>query len=189
MKAVPASRYLVFVLVAGLGCLIDLATKHCAFARLGPPGGDIWWLVEGYVGVETSLNQGALFGLGQGAVALFAALSVVAAVAIVYWLFMAGAAADRLLNLALAAIMGGVLGNLYDRLGLWRLPAGPDEPIYAVRDWIRLSYHGWVWPNFNVADSLLVCGAALLFWHAFFGGSQSAATGHSQETASPPGGP
>jgi signal peptidase II len=74
---------------------------------------------------------------------------------------------DRLLTVALAAVMGGILGNLHDRLGLWSLPPGQVAiDTHAVRDWILVQYQGWVWPNFNVADSLLVCGAAALFWHA-----------------------
>jgi lipoprotein signal peptidase len=42
------------------------------------------------------------------------------------------------------------------------------EPVYAVRDWIHFKIDGMVdWPIFNIADSLLVYGAALLAWHAF----------------------
>ena len=75
--------------------------------------------------------------------------------------------------MALAMITGGILGNLYDRLGLPGLvwppgtghPAG--EPVFAVRDWLHFKVDGLVdWPIFNIADSLLVCGAALLVWHA-----------------------
>jgi len=38
-----------------------------------------------------------------------------------------------------------------------------------VRDWILVMIGHWPWPNFNLADSLLVVGAALLIWHAGFG--------------------
>jgi signal peptidase II len=67
----------------------------------------------------------------------------------------------------LACIMAGVLGNLYDRLGLWWTPDFVGYPRYAVRDFILLQYRGWVWPNFNLADSLLVCGAGFLILHAW----------------------
>ena len=92
MRAVPTNRYAIFLLIGGLGCLADLATKHWVFAALGPPGGDTHWLWKGFCGFQTSLNEGALFGMGQGKVWLFAALSIAAAFAIVYWLFIAGAA-------------------------------------------------------------------------------------------------
>jgi signal peptidase II len=166
MKSVPANRYAVFFLVAALGCAIDLWTKRWIFDRLGFPCQQPEWLIGNLVGLQTSLNFGALFGIGQGQVWLFAALSIAAALAILWWLFLAGAACDALLNLALAAIMAGILGNLYDRLGFWSHPAIPPGTC-AVRDWILCQYNGWTWPNFNIADSLLVCGAATLFWHSF----------------------
>jgi signal peptidase II len=128
-----------------------------------------------HAGFQLSLNEGALFGLGQGGAGLFAVGSVAAAVAIPAWLFLFGAARDLKLTLVLAAIMGGVLGNLYDRLGLHGLewgafdPKRAGEPVYAVRDFVLLAWKWdahWqnrvVWPNFNLADSLLVCGAAAL---------------------------
>jgi len=98
---------------------------------------------------------------------VFAALAIVALLGILYWLFFAGAAHDGLLTVALASVMGGVLGNLYDRLGLYRAPWKQDGREFGVRDWILFCYEDWVWPNFNIADSMLVCGAALLVWHAF----------------------
>ena len=178
MKAVPKSRYIVFVAVALAGCAVDLATKRWAFDKLGFPGsrGSSILLIGEVFGLTTSLNEGALFGLGQGKAAIFAALSAIAALGILYWLFVAKAAHEWLLNVALAAVMGGILGNLYDRLGLhglvgpaWSNPHWSHQRIYAVRDWLHFRIEPWFeWPIFNVADSLLVCGAALLVWHALF---------------------
>lgn len=173
MTAVPRTRYLVFATIALGGCLVDLATKSWVFAKLGLPGGQTLWLWPGYIGLETALNEGALFGVGQGMVLFFAALSVFALVGILYWLFWMGAANDRLLNLALAAVTAGILGNLYDRLGLpglqWNYPLERvGEPVYAVRDWVLIQWSPDLrWPNFNIADSLLVVGAGLILWHAY----------------------
>ncbi|MBN2024629.1 MAG: signal peptidase II [Pirellulales bacterium] len=173
MKAVPRSRYVLFGLIAGGGCLVDLVTKHWAFARLGMPGGPTHWLVADVFGLQTSLNEGALFGMGQGRVLWFAALAVVALLGVLAWLFLAGAARDRFLTVTLACVSAGILGNLYDRLalpGLYWNYASPwhelGEPVFAVRDWILVMIGPWHWPNFNVADSLLVCGAVLLALHA-----------------------
>jgi signal peptidase II len=166
MRAIPVTRYLVFALVAAAGCLTDLATKHWIFERLGMPGGDTLWYWKPYVGLQTSTNGGALFGMGQGKVWIFACASTVAVFGILYWLFFAGAARNWLLTVALAMVMGGVLGNLHDRLGLWSVPDAPGVHINAVRDWMLIQWPPWVWPNFNVADSLLVCGGALFAWHA-----------------------
>lgn len=153
-----------FFTTAIIGCVADLWTKAAAFARMGPPTGTphIHWLIKDYVGIETALNFGAVFGLGQGKVWFFALMSLVALAGIFYWLFARNASHDKLLTITLGIITGGILGNLYDRLGLW---SGFDT--FAVRDWIRLSYGSYVWPNFNIADSLLVVGAGLLVWHSF----------------------
>lgn len=164
--ATRASRYAWYFGLAVVGCCADLATKSTVFDRMGAPTGreNIHWLIEGYVGIETALNQGALFGLGHGMVWLFAVMSFLALGGIGFWLVMRGAIDDWLLTLTLGIVTGGILGNLYDRLGLWS-----NFQIHAVRDWIRLSYayDEYVWPNFNIADSLLVCGAGLLIWHSF----------------------
>ena len=180
MKAVPANRYFVFLAIAAVGLAVDLSTKSWAFERLGFPGpgnhealhviGDIFLL-------ETHLNEGALFGMGQGKTALFAALSVGAAIGVLIWLFVAGAAEDLLLTCALGAVVGGIFGNLYDRLGWHQLVwlndgnrgHAPGERVYAVRDWLhfKIDAIGFDWPVFNIADALLVCGAGLLVLHAF----------------------
>jgi signal peptidase II len=180
MRAVPLNRYLVFFLLAGGGLVVDLATKRWIFDRLGRmPNGWVEPLLPPFlglhIGLQTSLNEGALFGMGQGMVWLFALLSLGAAAAIFWWLFVAGAARQWVLTLALAGIMAGILGNLYDRVGLpgliWRDSNAlhkVGERVFAVRDWILVVFGHWPWPNFNIADSLLVCGALVLVWHAFF---------------------
>ena len=176
MTAVPVNRYAVFFAIAVAGCAIDLVTKTRLFAWLGMPGEKpSYWLWDGVFGFTTSLNEGALFGIGQGQVALFVLLSLVAAGGIVVWLFWTGAAHDWLLTIALGCVMSGIFGNLYDRLGFpglkWNFPNQlhrVGDPVYAVRDWLHFKVDpiGLNWPIFNIADSMLVCGAALLVWHA-----------------------
>lgn len=163
---IPRSRYLFFFGIAVVGCALDLLTKHWVFQWRRMPGeSPVWWIWEPYVGIETALNRGALFGMGAGFGMGFAILSVLSAIGIVVWLFWFQAARDRLLTIALGCVTAGIGGNLYDRLGLWQGPGVPGEYRNAVRDWILLRYHPWSWPNFNLADSLLVCGACLLLWH------------------------
>jgi len=81
---------------------------------------------------------------------------------------------DKKLTIILGCITGGILGNLYDRLGLHGLvwdqfhPARAGESVYAVRDWILVQWDAnWVWPNFNIADALLICGACALLLQSF----------------------
>lgn len=164
---IPTSRYVAFFILAVGGCAADLATKAWVFDWPAGPGrrGE-WWLVENFVGIQQALNQGALFGMGQGFSLGFAALSVVALLGICVWLFIFKAANDRWLTWALGSVCGGILGNLYDRLGFHGLLDPKGEPLHAVRDWILFCYHDHIWPNFNIADCLLVCGAALLALHS-----------------------
>ncbi len=174
-RGIPLSRLLTFWSLAAVGCAADLWTKHWMFAQPDLLAGHVRWLWPEYAGFQLSLNEGALFGLGQGGAWLFAACAAAAAVAIPVWLFRYGAARDWRLTTALGAILGGVVGNLYDRVGLPGLmwddfnPARAGERVHAVRDFILVAWnwnpHGadhLVWPNFNVADSLLVCGAMAL---------------------------
>lgn len=166
---VPWTRFALFVGISLSGLLLDLESKRQVFDWLGMPGqGTIHWILKGYVGIETSTNPGALFGFGRGYAYVFAAISVVAVAGIGYWLFVRRAARDLFLTIVLAAIVAGIVGNLYDRLGLWSPPGLPGESIPEVRDWIRFSYGRYVWPNFNLADSFLVCGAAALFLKTLF---------------------
>ena len=185
MTAVPRSRYfLVFAILIG-GVVADLTTKTVAFRRLGAPGPFVQnqkcWIWENVLGFETSLNEGALFGMGQGLWMVFAGASVIASLVVAGWLFFYGAIRDRLLAIALSCVLAGILGNLYDRLGLpglqWSYPNhlhSVGDSVHAVRDWILLMLGSYHWPNFNIADSLLVCGASLLMFHAFYRSEPSA---------------
>ena len=105
------------------------------------------------------MNTGALFGIGQGQVAFFAGASFLAIAGVLWWITRGAGSQSLWLSVTLGLVLGGILGNLYDRLGLWG--------FRGVRDWILIQYGEYVWPNFNIADSLLVCGAAMLVWHAY----------------------
>jgi signal peptidase II len=60
---------------------------------------------------------------------------------------------ESLLAVAISFILGGAVGNVIDRL------------VYgAVVDFIDLHYAQWHWPAFNLADSAIVLGAALIIW-------------------------
>ncbi len=177
-KRVPANRYLIFLCIALSGLALDLFTKSWIFSKLWPPMPNkpgYLWLWEGHVGLQISLNEGAVFGIGQGMVVWFTLLSVLAILGIGYWLFILGEARNLWLTVALGGISAGILGNLYDRTGMhglvWPWTTERHQqgtPIYAVRDWILLQWNDDLrWPNFNIADSFLVCGAILLLVHAY----------------------
>ena len=139
-----------------------------------------WW-VEGVFGIQTSTNPGALFGIGKGYSWLFAIFSVFAVVGILVWLFRFGGIWDRWLTFAMGLVTGGIFGNLYDRLGFGYTPGFPESIRTNVRDWVLFRIEGGPsmfdpWPNFNIADAVLVTGAIMLFFHAFFLQEDEAAT-------------
>lgn len=162
------SRWLTFAGLACGGAVLDLWTKQAIFTWRGLPGQlPPWWLIEGWVGIETAVNEGALFGMGAGFGSVFALLSIFAAIGILVWLARYQAIESWWLSIALGCVMAGIFGNLYDRLGLWFRAGYPDAWRSGVRDWILLRYQDYTWPNFNIADSLLVVGAIMLAIHSF----------------------
>jgi signal peptidase II len=163
-----------FAGVATLAAALDLVTKRAIFAALGMPGsGDRIVFVPGIFVLETNLNEGALFGLGQGLSWLFATVSVVALAGILVMVSRPATRASGWIVTALALICGGIVGNLFDRLGLpglrWEAPLERvGKPVYAVRDWIHVTVPGVIdWPIFNLADSWLVIGAGMLLVVSF----------------------
>jgi len=169
--ATPVDRggWPAFLLLAALAAAADLATKSLVFGRLGMPGESAAIpVIPGVLAIETNLNEGALFGMGQGFGLVFAAVSVAAIAGILALVSRPATRQDAWLLGALALITGGVIGNLYDRLGLpglaWHFP--PErrgESVRAVRDWIHFKLEDVIdWPIFNLADTWLVIGAGLL---------------------------
>jgi signal peptidase II len=160
-----------FLAVALVGLTADLLTKHWAFQSLGFLDGSVYWVWQGVFGFQTTLNPGALFGIFAGKTALLVGLSLIFLTGIVAWLAL-WAWRNLFLTVILGMITAGICGNLYDRLGLhglvypeWYPPGMAGQQAYAVRDWILCMIGTFHWPNFNIADALLVCSVILLLLH------------------------
>ena len=104
-----------------------------------------------------AFNPGAAFSFLAGAAGwqrwLFAIVAL-AACGLMLWLLRRGG--SRWLCAGLALIIGGALGNLWDRL-----------TIATVVDFVLVHYAGWSFPAFNVADSAITLGAAALIFDGF----------------------
>ena len=179
LKGLFSLGFGIYLVITLVGLTADLFTKHWIFQTLGMPGEyklatepalhAVHWIVPDIFGFQTSLNPGALFGLGAGMTTFLITVSLI---------FLAGIAAcvalwawrSWLLSAILGMFTAGICGNLYDRLG-WHGLIYPDwhpaagQPIYAVRDWILCMIGTFPWPNFNIADALLVCGVTMLLLH------------------------
>jgi signal peptidase II len=125
-------------------------------------------LVDDYLELRYAENCGAAFGvLDRGPswlrIALFGPAAIAATVGLM-WLFVTGYG-GRLFALSVPLIASGALGNLVDRLRLG----------YVI-DFIRFHIHdSFVWPTFNVADSTITVGVALLLIEGLFAPRPTAA--------------
>ena len=176
-----------FLLTTFIGLGLDLWSKKHAFANLaaGSPflgkGEDdrIHWyvrmkdellltdgypLISGWLHFKVTVNEGAVFGLGQGQKWLFLIISV-AAIGFLTYLFTTSGR-QRFYQFVLGLLLAGVLGNMYDRFRFG-----------YVRDMID-GLPGWHWPGssrevfpwiFNVADVMLCVGVGLIFLYSLFG--------------------
>ena len=167
MSSIPRNRYIWFGLLSIVGLAIDLGSKEWVFGELGYPGRSSDWVQPFFGGwstfrLFTSINEGALWGIGQGYTWLFALLSIVAIGGVSIWLFGYGAARSLWLTIALGLIMAGTLGNLYDRAGIHGCLRDDGTLIYGVRDFLLFTFGSFHWPVFNFADCFLVTGAIML---------------------------
>lgn len=103
-------------------------------------------------------NQGISFGMldnySPGIALLFICVSTLISIGMLIWLAFSR---SRAVALALSLIVGGALGNVVDRVR-----------FNAVADFIDVHLGEHHWPAFNVADSCIVLGAAILMLHSLF---------------------
>jgi lipoprotein signal peptidase len=159
-----------FFALALVGLLLDQTSKYLVFSWLRTSTSytlipDVFVLEAHHESNESAsrpvVNQGALFGLMRDhkdqANGFFAAVSIAAAIAIVFWATRRSTARDFSLSASLGLILAGTLGNLYDRI-----------VFGGVRDFLHFHYRSFDWPVFNIADVCLVFGAFLLLTQAIF---------------------
>jgi signal peptidase II len=132
---------------------VDQATKAVVRARMAPPGTSIP-VLDDVLRLTYVRNLGASFGMLPGYRPLFITISLCVLVAIAA--FVVRHRPQRLwVVAALGLVAGGALGNLVDRLAFgW------------VTDFIRIPFD---FPVFNVADSSITVGVAMLVWWLLFG--------------------
>jgi len=137
--------YSTFFLIAGLVFFVDQITKYWIASILVP--GQSWPLISGIFHLTYVRNPGAAFGIFPYQTYFFIILSAIMVVALI--------AAGRyfapryfFVRLSLACLLGGVSGNMIDRL----------RTGYVI-DFIDLRF----WPVFNLADAAIVIGILSLF--------------------------
>ncbi len=144
-----------WLVVSAFVIALDLYTKHLvqgAFAY-----GD-QLTITSFFDLVRYHNEGAAFSFladaGGWQKLFFSGISIVAIVVISY--LIRKHQTQKLFCLGLALVLGGAIGNLYDRVTLG----------YVV-DFLYFHYHNFYWPAFNVADSAICVGVGLLLLDSF----------------------
>ena len=133
----------VALLLAG----VDQLTK-VAIIRDIPLGGQVV-IVPGFLHLVHLRNTGAAWSLFEGYTGVLSLLSIVVVGAILLR-FRALAEGSRARAICLSLLLGGVLGNLVDRVFRGE-----------VVDFVLFFYRSWRWPAFNVADTAISCSVAV----------------------------
>jgi signal peptidase II len=141
--------------LAAVVLVLDYLSKLAVLQAFAPGEGRA---LTSFFNLVLVFNKGAAFSFLSSApgwqTAFFAAIAVVASAVISFLIFKH--AGKKLFCSGLALILGGALGNLYDRL------------VYGhVVDFLDFHAAGWHWPAFNVADSAITVGAGILIVESF----------------------
>jgi len=140
-------REVVLIVIALLVIVLDQLSKHYVVLnlRLGVPWNPIESLSR-YVSFTYITNEGAAFGMFPAFGTFFAVIAIIVVIVILlYYRHLSNG--QWALNVGLGLQLGGALGNLVDRIR-----------VGHVIDFIDFK----VWPIFNVADSSIVVGVAIL---------------------------
>ncbi len=146
-------RWLMIV-IAALVVLLDRVTKLWIVAHIQP--GHAIVIIPRVFRLTHVLNTGAAFSMFEGSTSqtlvrnVLIGFSIVAVVVVLALIWKMGRSLT-LTSVALALILGGAIGNLYDRVRF----------SYVV-DFLEVHIVHYHWPDFNVADSAIVVGACLL---------------------------
>lgn len=110
-------------------------------------------LIEGFFYLTSHRNAGAAFGILQGQRLFFIIITIIVIIGLVYFLIKGKVKSP--VSWALALILGGAIGNFIDRVS-----TGEVVDFFDVK--INLGFFYYDYPIFNVADSALVIGVAII---------------------------
>ena len=141
--------------ISAIVIALDLVTKHLIQHHF--VFGDLH-SVTSFFDLVRYHNEGSAFGFLNDAGGwqkwFFNGIAIVASIVIIYLL--KKQSNQKLFCVGLALVLGGAIGNLYDRLTLG----------YVV-DFLNFHINNHYWPAFNVADSAICVGVGLLLWDSF----------------------
>ncbi|MFC3745525.1 MULTISPECIES: signal peptidase II [Paenibacillus] len=139
---------MVYYLIALIAFLIDQATKYVIATRLEL--GEQIPVIGNFFLITSHRNRGAAFGILEGQQWFFILVTIVVVAGIVWYLNKVKAT-RKLLPTALGLVLGGAVGNFLDRM-----------LNGEVVDFLQFNFGSYTFPIFNVADSCIVIGVALI---------------------------
>jgi len=148
-----------FLALAAVVVLLDRLSKNWIDKHVGR--GDFITVIPGVFRISHVFNTGAAFSLFAESLSpavvrnALIAFSVVAIVVVLGMIWRVGRVVS-LTGVALGLILGGAIGNLYDRFY-----------YHYVVDFLEVRIVHYHWPDFNLADSAIVIGACLLLLEIF----------------------
>ena len=159
VQATPKDKRGLVFAISALVVLLDRITKHVVAQQL--PNGQTFTIIPGIFRISDVHNTGAAFSIfaeNASPVTVRNILIAFSAVAIIILFGMLWRTGRYLTvtSVALALILGGAFGNLYDRIR-----------YHYVVDFIEVHIHHYHWPDLNIADSCIVIGACLLMIEIF----------------------
>jgi signal peptidase II len=144
--------------IAAFVVLADQATKW-AIIRWVPLYGSV--PINDFINLTHQRNTGAAFSFLAGAGGwqrwFFIVLATIVSAVLAVWIWRIRTQSQLLLSGGLTLVLGGAMGNLIDRIRLG-----------YVTDFIQVWFGSWAFPSFNVADSAITVGAALLIIDSLF---------------------
>jgi len=149
----------VLLLISAAVVVVDRITKWLVSRQL--PNGQAHTVIPEIFRITDVHNTGAAFSMFAESTSpaairnMLIAFSVFAVLLIFAMLWRAGRSLT-VSSVALALILGGAFGNLYDRVR-----------YHYVVDFLEVRIYHYHWPDFNVADSCIVIGACLLLIEIF----------------------
>jgi signal peptidase II len=129
----------------------DVVTKKLALKHLGFDNS--YDFLGGFLRLDLVFNRGGVFGIMQGYKNFFLTVSIIVLLIMIAYYFYEKEM-PALFRTAMALIIGGAAGNIYDRL-----IQGRPGVVYFFSIGIDGVYR---WPTFNIADSVIIAGAILL---------------------------
>lgn len=137
---------MIVVIISVVVFVLDLITKYMIQNHIALQNVEI---IKGFFSLTYAENTGMAWSLLSGKQAFLSIVSAIAIGVMIYYVVAKNL--DRFTKIALALMIGGAAGNLFDRLFLG-----------YVRDFLDFIIFGYDFPIFNVADSALSIGVILL---------------------------